>query len=331
MSLVGKVALVTGATRGIGKGIALQLGQNGAKVYITGRTLKPRESTSTSGSLLETADEIKKRGGECIPVQVDHEKDEEIKNLFDRINDEQKGQLDILVNNAFKGGEALFANMRKRFWEMDAKMWDDINNVGLRNHYFCSVYAARLMVPRKQGLIVNITSMGGVSYAFNAAYGIGKAAVDKMTNDCGIELKKHNVACVGLLLGTVHTEASDKLIEREGDSLKVPLDPNNPLLQNISLKSMIEIAESTEFAGKCIVSLAQEPNLIKYSSKVVVAADYAQSKGIRDIDGRIIPSHRQITSLVSMLLPSLRFLDNIVPRFIKVPQFAIDIATSKFK
>lgn len=99
-SLAGQVALVTGATRGIGKGIALQLAQAGALVYITGRTLK---STNNLGSLEQTANEIKDRGGVCIPVQVNHENDHEIAELFKKIENEQNGQLDILINNAYKG------------------------------------------------------------------------------------------------------------------------------------------------------------------------------------------------------------------------------------
>ena len=102
-SLAGKVALVTGATRGIGKGIALQLAENGAKVYVTGRTLNPKPNTPIGGSLTETKAEIEKRGGICIPVAVDHENDQQIESLFKQIESEQKGQLDILVNNAYKG------------------------------------------------------------------------------------------------------------------------------------------------------------------------------------------------------------------------------------
>jgi len=326
--LIGKIALVTGASRGIGKGIALQLGEAGAKIYITGRTLNSKNGV---GSLLKTAEEIKKRGGDCIPVQVNHENDKEIENLFDRINTEQNGKLDILVNNAFKGGEEIFKNVNSKFWEIKPEIWDEINNVGLRNHYFCSVYAARMMVPRKSGLIVNITSMGGLAYAINCAYGIGKAAVDRMVVDCGIELKKHNVAFVGLQLGTVKTEFTCQMIKEKGDDARLPLDPNSMFLNSVSMKKMVENSgESPEFAGKCIVSLVQNPSLMKYTSKIVNAADYAQSNGIRDIDESVVPSPRQISSLVTMAFPQLSFVNKVIPRFVKVPQFIMDIATSKF-
>ena len=125
----------------------------------------------------------------------------------------------------------IFENANKRFWETDpVKMWDDINNTGLRNNYICTVYASRLMVPRKQGLIVNISSMGGVQYAFNAAYGIGKAAVDRMSADCGIELRKSNVACLSLLLGGVRTEATEEMLREMGDKAVLKLDPNSKFL-----------------------------------------------------------------------------------------------------
>lgn len=107
-------------------------------------------------------------------MQCDHEKDDQIFSLFQKIQVEQNGKLDILVNNAYKGVEEIFNNTAKKFWETKPEIWDDINNVGLRNHYLCTVYAARMMVENKQGLIVNISSFGGASYIFNVAYGVGK-------------------------------------------------------------------------------------------------------------------------------------------------------------
>lgn len=327
--LLNRVVLVTGATRGVGKGVALQLGQNGAKVYITGRTLQAK--TEDGYSLERTAKEIKSRGGVCVPVQCDHESDKDIEELFKQIQEENKGQLDILVNAAFKGADAIFGDQQKSFWETDpVNTWDDINNVGLRNNYICSVYASRMMVPRKQGLIVNISSMGGLQYAFNAAYGIGKAAVDRLSNDCGVELRKSNVACISLLLGGVKTEASAQMLKEKGDKFVLKLDPNS-FLNEIPLSRVMDDCESTEFAGKCIAGLYNEPRLMKYTSKTVIAAEYAQARGIKDVDGRVIPSHRQINSGMKLVLPkSLHFAANLVPDFVKVPQFAFDLLGSKF-
>lgn len=327
--LANKVALVTGATRGIGKGIALQLGQNGAKVYITGRTLKANQNGQ---SLEDTKNEIESRGGKCVAVQCDHENDREIEELFKKIDSEEKGQLDILVNSAFKGANAIFDKPDLKFWENEpVQHWDDINNVGLRNHYFCSVYGSRMMVQRKQGLIVNITSMGGLQYAFNAAYGIGKAATDRMTQDCGVELKKHNVASIGLLLGGVKTESSAKMLAERGDKAVLKMDPTHPILKEIKLKDVWDDLESVEFAGKVIAALAVDPNLMKYTSKVVIAAEYAAQHSIKDIDGRQIASHRQINSAMKLVLPKpLHWTANLVPDFVKLPQFAFDLMGSKF-
>lgn len=141
-SLVDKIVLVTGATRGIGRGIAVQMGGAGATVYITGRTLKSKDGM---GSLEETANEIKERGGKCIFVQVDHEDDKQIADLFKRIDTEQNGRLDILINNAYKGVQTIFESRSQKFWEANPEMWDEINNVGLRSHYICTVYASRLI------------------------------------------------------------------------------------------------------------------------------------------------------------------------------------------
>ncbi len=123
------------------------MGQAGALVYITGRTLK---STNGLGSLEDTANEIRERGGRCVPVQCDHENDQDIFNVFERIKNEQDGRLDILINNAYKGVNAIFENGSMKFWEMKPELWDEINNVGLRNHYICTVYAGRNNIQFKQ-------------------------------------------------------------------------------------------------------------------------------------------------------------------------------------
>lgn len=320
-SLKGKVALVTGATRGIGRGIAIQLGEAGALVYITGRTLK---STNGLGSLEETANEIRNRGGNCIPVQVDHENDVQIASLFQKIESEQDGQLDVLINNAYKGVQSIFENVSIKFWETKPEIWDDINNVGLRNHYICTVYAARMMVPRKQGLIVNISSMGGVQYIFNVAYGVGKAACDRMAVDCGIELKKHNVTMISLYPGPVKTEMINHL-SKNHDAI------DQQATQGKNMKQIFENGESTEFSGKIIVSLLNNPNLHKYTSKVIYSSDYADSFGIKDIDGRVIPNYKQLKFLASSFLPKpFNYASVFIPGFLKIPQFLLDIVNSKF-
>ncbi len=135
-NLSGRVALVTGASRGIGRGVALQLGEAGAVVYITGR--------NRNGDLDRTRQEVKDRGAEdAVAVQTDHAVDSDVEALFARIKRERQGKLDIVVNNAYAGVSALMGAEGSKFYETPPELWDDINNVGLRNHYLCTVYASR--------------------------------------------------------------------------------------------------------------------------------------------------------------------------------------------
>ncbi|XP_078335153.1 dehydrogenase/reductase SDR family member 1-like isoform X2 [Crassostrea virginica] len=327
MSLSGKVCLVTGATRGIGHGIAVQLGEAGATVYITGRTLTaPAGKESVGGCLADTAKEIESRGGKCIPVQCDHSKDEEVEKLFQRVKTEQKGQLDLLVNNAYSAVTAIMENIGVPFWEQPLSMWDTVNNVGLRNHYLCSVYAAQLMVARKQGLIINISSVGGLRYLFNASYGIGKEACDRMAADCGLELKKHNVAFVSLWPGPVKTEhmlnASENLAEKNPEKLA---GPDAPVKVDAKLlKKILETAESPEFSGKCIVHLAKDPNIMKKSGHVLMTAELGKEYGLEDVDGRIIQSMRQVNQFPG--IPGVWFL----PNWVRLPSWMLALAGNKF-
>lgn len=197
-NLAGRVCLVTGGSKGIGRGIALQLGKSGATVYVTGRSVNELESCCK---------EIDKAGGRGIPLTVDHSQDDQVEKLFEKIKKEQQGKLDVLVNNAYAAVNYILKNNGVAFWENPpAESWDIVNNVGLRNHYLCTVYASRMMVPRKSGLIVNISSIGGLRYLFNVAYGAGKAANDKMAHDCAQELRKEGVTMVSLWPGPVRTE-----------------------------------------------------------------------------------------------------------------------------
>ena len=203
--LKGKVVLVTGATRGVGKGIAVGIAEAGATIYITGRTLKPNASKKLSGSLEETQQAIENAGGKCIPVQVDHADDEQVRSLFERIRDEH-GQLDLLVNNVFSGVRAIKDAYGKPFWQSEPQVWDAVNNVGLRSHYVCSVFAARLMSNRNSGIICTISSWGSMSYIFGAAYGAGKSACDRLAADMAVELEPDNIASISIWPGIVGTE-----------------------------------------------------------------------------------------------------------------------------
>jgi len=186
-------------------------------------------------------------------VYCDHADEKDIKALFERIDKENNGQLDILINNAYA---AVNKNSGKMFWEMDVSMWDEVNNVGLRNHYFCTVYAARLMVPRRQGLIVMISSPGGMRYLFNIPYGVGKTACDRLAADTAVELQKHNITSVSLWPGAVKTELiTHNVIEK-------PLDGKASAAEE-TVRRMFENGESTEFSGMCLRALAADPERLK--------------------------------------------------------------------
>ncbi len=236
-----------------------------------------------------------------------------------------------MINNAYKAGKVLLENRNLKFWEMRPEIWDDVNNVGLRSHYFCTVYASRLMVPRKQGLIINISSMGGSFYLFSSAYGIGKAAVDRMAVDCGVELKKHNISVLSLWLGSVDTELFGEFCNNLDDDDVFIKDLFGREIKMKTVKKIRSEAESVEFAGKCIVELAQDKNIMKLTSKVVIAEDYAQKKGIRDIDNRVIPSFRQVNAGLKLVLPKpLEIFTYLVPNFVKIPLILIELFNSKF-
>ncbi|XP_034411903.1 dehydrogenase/reductase SDR family member 1 [Cyclopterus lumpus] len=310
MSLSGWVCVVTGASRGIGRGIALQLSEAGATVYITGRQ---------ETSLKQTAAQVKERGGNCVPVICDSTKEKDIEDLFERIKREQNGRLDILVNNAYAGVQAIFENMGKKFWETDPSIWDSINNTGLRGHYFFSVYASRIMVAQGQGLIVTISSMGGLRYLFNVPYGVGKAACDRLAADMAVELKKRGVASVSLWPGAVQTELVTQLV----------LEKETPQGGDPMLKEVFANGESTEVSGMCIVNLAKDKHLMSLTGKVLLTCDLAKRYGIKDIDGRSVTDYTSLTFLLSRV-PYLSWLSAVVPSFIHLPRFVLTLASNRF-
>ena len=328
MALSNKVCVVTGATRGIGKGIALQLGEKGAKVYITGRTLDPPQKSEVGGSLRDTTLEIEARGGTCIPVQCDHTNDKDIERLFEQVKQENSGRLDVLVNNAFSVVNELFSNLGVGFWEQPMSMWDDVNNVGLRNHYICSIYAARLLVPRKKGLIVNISSVGGLRYLFNVPYGVGKQACDRMTTDCALELRKHNVAFVSLWPGAVGTEKvltylDDQLSDTKQELLGVPFDLN----EFEKLQNMYKKGETTEFVGRCIVKLACDPEIMKKSGKILMTCDLAREYGLQDEPGHTPTEMRQVNGLLKQ--SGYHKTAMLVPNFVRIPHWFLSLSKNK--
>lgn len=306
----GQVCVVTGASRGIGRGIALQLCQAGATVYITGRHLD---------TLQVTAQEAQSRGGRCVPVVCDSSQESQVQSLFEQVNEEQ-GRLDVLVNNAYAGVQAILTNAKKPFWESPASLWDDMNNVGLRGHYLCSVYGARLMVPAGRGLIVVISSAGGLQYLFNVSYGVGKAACDRLAADCAQELRCHGVSYVSLWPGLVQTELLKDHLMKD--------DNTEDSLFNL-VRNRFSSAETTEMSGKCVVALATDPNILSLSGKVLPSCDLARRYGLRDVDGRPVDDYFSLSSVLTRV-SSLGWLASFLPSFLRVPKWILTLYTSKF-
>jgi NAD(P)-dependent dehydrogenase (short-subunit alcohol dehydrogenase family) len=308
--LEGKVALVTGATRGIGKGIAIGLGEAGATVYITGRRVVDDISDEISGSLTATKLAVEKAGGVCIPIQVDHSDDEQVRSLFQRIADEQQGQLDLLVNNVYSGVQALRNTNNKPFWDCEPNLWDACNNVGLRSHYVASIFAAQMMTKRKQGLICTISSWGGLSHIFGAAYGAGKSACDRLASEMALELKPHNVTSIAIypgIVGTEHITSMAAQMEQENVA-----DPKNAAFTERYNW------ETPLLTGRVIARLAGEENIIHRTGRVQIVAELAQKYNILDEDGSLPVSLRSLRFVMPLALPGLRKYSQLIPD-IKVP------------
>ncbi|OYQ63921.1 short-chain dehydrogenase [Pseudanabaena sp. SR411] len=320
-NLKGKIALVTGASRGIGKGIAISLGEAGALVYITGRSVHQTNSIdSISGSLLETKTAVEEAGGICITVPVDHSDDQQIKSLFEQIDREQNGQLDLLVNNAFGGVRSLIAAKGKPFWESDINLWDACNQVGLRSHYVASHFAAKMMTQRKQGLIVTISSWGGLAPIFGVAYGTGKSACDRLAADMGVELKPFNVASISLWPGIVGTEQFHQLADA---NLKGT--DNNLGVAAIADKFNWE---TPLFVGRVIAALCNDPDLMRRNGKVQIVAELAARYGIVDEYEHRPVSLRSLRFLLAQGLPMLKGRANLIPD-LRVPWWILLLTVLK--
>ncbi len=311
-NLKGKVALVTGASRGIGKGIAIALGESGALVYITGRDVNQSNPLDTvSGSLLETQSAVEKAGGICIAVFIDHSDDEQIKSLFEQIDREQNGQLDLLVNNAYGGVRSIISSNGKPFWESDINLWDACNQVGLRSHYIASHFAAKMMTHRKQGLIVTISSWGGLAPIFGVAYGTGKSACDRLASDMAVELKPFNVASISLWPGIVGTEQFHQLAD---DNLE----------DNLGVAAIADKFnwETPLFVGKVVTALCNDPDLIKRTGKVQIVAELAARYGIVDEYEYRPVSLRSLRFLLPQGFPTLKNKAKFIPD-LRVPWWII--------
>jgi dehydrogenase/reductase SDR family protein 1 len=265
--LAGTVAVVTGASRGIGKGCALELGAAGATVYLTARSVS-EDDHPLPGTVGATAEEVDALGGTGIAVALDHRDDDAVEALFGRVLDEH-GRLDVLVNNAFIVTDQLTSG--RPFWEVPISNWDDMIDVGTRSAYVASVFAARAMVEAGAGLIVNVSSSGAEEYAWQVAYGVGKCALDRITADTAHELRPRGVTVVSVWPGFVRTERIDMGVA--AGLLPESLD--------------LSTSESPRFVGRAVVALATDPDVARWTGRAVPARDLADEYGFTDVDGRL--------------------------------------------
>ncbi|PKR90797.1 short-chain dehydrogenase [Pleomorphomonas diazotrophica] len=258
------VALVTGGSRGVGRGIALALLSEGATVHVTGRTLNEADERRP-GSLAGLQREAANLPGRLFIHRCDHGKDADTERVADEIR--AGNRLDILVNNAWPGYENMEENGEftwpRAFWEQPVWRWDAMIGTAVRAAFMMSRAVAPMMVSARRGLIVNISFWAAQAYNSNAIYGIAKAAADKMATDFAYDLRSHNVAAVALYPGLVRTEA---------------------VLANAEYFDMSN-SESPQFIGHVIAGLWRDPVLMSKSGRVLVAAELAREYGIADVDG----------------------------------------------
>jgi NAD(P)-dependent dehydrogenase (short-subunit alcohol dehydrogenase family) len=279
--LDGRVALVTGASKNIGKGMALEVGAAGAVTYLTARTLD--DTPGRLGSLRQTAAEIGARGGRAVPLACDHTDDAQVEAVFERIAADH-GRLDVLVNVASPD----FSDMvGVPFWELPFECMSRCLDVGPRSNYVTTVLAARMMIPQRSGVVINISSHGAEQYLLSVPYGVGKAAMDKVTRDTALELQAHGVAVVSLWPGLVLTEGlmSRTTLREDGTRELHGLD--------------ISFGESPAFNGRAVVALAADADIMKRTGGSFRTSVLAREYGFTEDDGSLPPEVPDLTARMS--------------------------------
>ncbi|GAB3102269.1 SDR family NAD(P)-dependent oxidoreductase [Aestuariicella hydrocarbonica] len=265
MSETAPVAVVTGASRGAGRGIALALGSHGCTVYVTGRSEKAGDAT-LPGTIYETAAAVTAAGGKGIAVRVDHGVDSDVEALFQQVEAEQ-GRLDILVNNAC----ALHDDLTNpgHFWEKPLGIVNMLD-VGLRSSYVASYYAAPLMVKQKNGLIMFTSASGSVHYVYGPVYGAHKAGMDKFAADMAVDLIDFNVTAVSVWMGALQAERLQMVIDSDPDKYRY----------------LLEHTETPEFTGHVIWHIYNDPERMQLSGQTVIGAEMAIKYDFQDSNGR---------------------------------------------
>jgi NAD(P)-dependent dehydrogenase (short-subunit alcohol dehydrogenase family) len=287
--LHGRVAVVTGASRGAGRGIALELGAAGATVYVTGRSVRGAPATTYGpmlaaaklaempGTIDDTADAVTALGGVGIAARCDHTSDDEVAALFARVEAE-RGRLDLLVNNAWGAHETFDArNFVRPFWEQPLDQWDGMFTRGVRNHLVATRRAAPLFVRQGHGLVVTTTFWDGGAYLRgNLLYDLAKAAMVRLAFGMAEELRPHGVASLALSPGWMRTE--------------LVLAAHDATEESWQERPALARTESTRYVGRAVAALAADPDVMARSGGVCVVAELARAYGFTDVDGRLVPA-----------------------------------------
>jgi len=276
-----RVAVVTGATKGIGLGIARGLGEAGWRVHVTGRT------ATGPGSLDAAVAAIQAAGGEGVAHVVDHSDSTAVSSLFERVFAAETDGVDLLVNNCYPSVSSLGDTLRtgvSKFWQLPPSAYADTNDVGVTAHYEASVHYAREMVPRGRGTIVMVSSPGGLFYFFTAAYSTGKAALDRLTTDLAHELRGTGVGCLGLYPGLVATEKFQEFAE-EG-------------LWNLSQQKLEKAGETPLYSGRAVAALAADcadparqrafSGTVQWTGELALRYGLTDERGRRPLSGRTL-------------------------------------------
>ncbi|MGH7468943.1 MAG: SDR family NAD(P)-dependent oxidoreductase [Longimicrobiales bacterium] len=292
--LKGTVALVAGASRGAGRGIALALGEAGATVYVAGRTVRggPAPRDGAPGTIEDTAEAVTARGGQGIPVRVDFTKETDVAAAFERVQGEQRG-LDVLANavwgasDAVSTGEEMMKNWSLPFWEQPASAWQNMMGGGPHAYFLASVYALRIMTAQKRGLIVGVTDgiMDGVSeevlrgavtgdYQGQLVWTLAHECINRLMRGMSVEAKKHKVAVITLMPGFMRTERVVGYLKDDEKAKKM---------------FRFDLSETTEYLGRAVAALTTDAKVLTKTGRIHFVADLATEYGFTDADGRVVP------------------------------------------
>ena len=270
------MAVVTGASRGAGRGIALELGVAGATVYVTGRSVRGASTMDRPGLTIDdTAELVTAQGGVGIPARCDHTVDTDVEALFKRVEREQ-GRLDVLVNNVWGGYEDYDSTFDDAFWEQPLWRWDKMFAAGARAHFSASRLAAPLMIRQRRGLIVNTTFWDRNKYLRALPYDLAKATINRMAYGMALELRLHKVAVVALTPGFMRTEVVLMHFATDEDHWR-----EHPGL---------EVTESPRYIGRAVVALVADPDVMDKSGQTLAVGDLAREYNFTDYDGRQPPT-----------------------------------------